>query len=344
MNWSYEEYIRSDEWKALARAARARAGFRCEFCGGEPEHVHHVRYPKEFRKDSLDNLIVVCSLCHNHSHGIRGDVAVADIEKFVFPATQGDVREVRVTTCNGANYFHFDDVYNALAGSAESVFSQVRKYRAETNTSGQLNPKSHLLNRLDEDEWKRLEIPYNGKKVSSIWVTEHGVYGLALTLDTPECKRFRRWLKHEVLPTLHRTGTYAMRTDQQAQIMDSIIEFAQAHKNHHGRLNAHDTRLSEHESKIAALTDSQSVLLRKIDARIGETTQTAAAFISSNKLRKISAADLGKKATEMAIAQNVKVEKVSDPRFGQVNIYPIPLLEEAAKVLIAAQDSQPGLF
>lgn len=71
----YPQYLQSPSWKSLAQAARYRAGNACEFCGGNPDHVHHVKYPanKNYAADCLENLIVCCASCHAKQHGIRGE-------------------------------------------------------------------------------------------------------------------------------------------------------------------------------------------------------------------------------------------------------------------------------
>lgn len=68
---SYQQYLQSPKWKELRAAARARAGNKCELCGGAPDHVHHVRYPKRYQDDHIDNLLVACASCHSKMHGVR---------------------------------------------------------------------------------------------------------------------------------------------------------------------------------------------------------------------------------------------------------------------------------
>jgi hypothetical protein len=50
MTVDYREYIQSKEWKAKAKAAKHRAGYRCEQCGVlKPEHLlhaHHLTYER----------------------------------------------------------------------------------------------------------------------------------------------------------------------------------------------------------------------------------------------------------------------------------------------------------
>lgn len=68
---NYKEYLNSNEWKILRRKAYQRANHTCEFCSKPAAHVHHIKYPKHFKDDKLENLVVVCEKCHALNHGIR---------------------------------------------------------------------------------------------------------------------------------------------------------------------------------------------------------------------------------------------------------------------------------
>ncbi|KJU86025.1 HNH endonuclease domain protein [Candidatus Magnetobacterium bavaricum] len=74
-DYTYKEYIKSPEWRALREKALDRANNKCEMCGSNGDgtlDAHHVRYPSRFKKgDSLDNIVVVCRKCHRLSHGVR---------------------------------------------------------------------------------------------------------------------------------------------------------------------------------------------------------------------------------------------------------------------------------
>ncbi len=69
----YKQYLSSRKWKLLRSKARERAGYKCEFCSGPPDHVHHVKYPKRLESDHIDNLVVACERCHSKLHGVRED-------------------------------------------------------------------------------------------------------------------------------------------------------------------------------------------------------------------------------------------------------------------------------
>lgn len=69
----YKDYLKSPEWMDLRNAAYKRANNKCEFCGNPAVAVHHVKYPKNYSQDTLENLVAVCKSCHDKSHGIRTD-------------------------------------------------------------------------------------------------------------------------------------------------------------------------------------------------------------------------------------------------------------------------------
>lgn len=66
------------------------------------------------------------------------------------------------------------------------------------------------LERLDEDEKGVSSIHTPGGEQAMTIVNEPGLYNLVLGSRKPEAKRFKRWITHEVLPAIRRTGRYAV--------------------------------------------------------------------------------------------------------------------------------------
>lgn len=66
------------------------------------------------------------------------------------------------------------------------------------------------LERLDDDEKGVNTIHTPGGKQDMVLVSEAGLYTLIFTSRKDEAKRFRRWVMHEVLPAIRRTGAYAI--------------------------------------------------------------------------------------------------------------------------------------
>jgi prophage antirepressor-like protein len=73
-----------------------------------------------------------------------------------------------------------------------------------------LNIKDHhqSLNRLDTDERGGYAIPTPSGDQMMIIVSEAGVFRLIFRSTKPEAERFKRWLAHEVLPSLRRNGHF----------------------------------------------------------------------------------------------------------------------------------------
>jgi prophage antirepressor-like protein len=63
--------------------------------------------------------------------------------------------------------------------------------------------------RLDDDDRNLIPvIDAKGRPQPTTIVSEAGLYALVLRSDKPEAKAFKRWITHEVLPAIRRTGAY----------------------------------------------------------------------------------------------------------------------------------------
>jgi len=68
------------------------------------------------------------------------------------------------------------------------------------------------LERLDDDEKGVNSIHTPGGVQEMTTVNEPGLYALVLGSRKAEAKRFKRWVTHEVLPAIRKTGSYAVPT------------------------------------------------------------------------------------------------------------------------------------
>jgi prophage antirepressor-like protein len=90
--------------------------------------------------------------------------------------------------------------------------------------------KSHnkTLSRLDDDEKGGVTIyhPTLGPR-EAITINEAGLYTLILRSNKPEAKKFRRWITHEVLPQLRRTGSYGLpqAAPEMVEVTDTILRW-----------------------------------------------------------------------------------------------------------------------
>lgn len=100
---------------------------------------------------------------------------------------------VRVSTRDGEPWFVAKDVCDALG---------IAKYR-------------DAVSRLDPDERGSVLVDTLGGAQEASAVSEPGFYKLVMRSRKPEAKAFQRWVTHEVLPAIRRTGGYmAARPDE----------------------------------------------------------------------------------------------------------------------------------
>ena len=70
---------------------------------------------------------------------------------------------------------------------------------------------TQAVQNLDEDE---RSMHYIGRQGEANIISEAGLYKLIFNSRKPEAKEFTRWVTHEVLPTLHRAGTFTINQPQ----------------------------------------------------------------------------------------------------------------------------------
>ncbi|PYD63537.1 BRO family protein [Gluconacetobacter entanii] len=81
---------------------------------------------------------------------------------------------------------------------------------------------TNALRGLDEDEKGLRIVKTLGGEQEINCVTEPGLYKLIARSRKPEAKRFDRWVRHEVLPTIRKTGSYNI--EQQFEIPKTLSE------------------------------------------------------------------------------------------------------------------------
>jgi anti-repressor protein len=79
------------------------------------------------------------------------------------------------------------------------------------------NP-NQAIDKLDDDEKKLASILDMSGQYRQTWtINESGLYTLILTSNKPEAKKFRRWVTHDVLPTIRKAGIYSTEQTQQRE-------------------------------------------------------------------------------------------------------------------------------
>lgn len=77
------------------------------------------------------------------------------------------------------------------------------------------------IKKLDEDERNLNRLRDGSGQLRKTWtVNEFGLFSLILTSTKPEAKEFKRWVTHEVLPSIRKAGKY---TTEEAQLHDAEL-------------------------------------------------------------------------------------------------------------------------
>lgn len=113
--------------------------------------------------------------------------------------------EIRTVEINGEPWFVAVDVCRAL----------------------ELEDVNKALSRLDDDESTRIEIPHpqsTEKRIVVNSVNEPGLYSLVLGSRKKEAKLFKRWITHEVIPSIRKTGSYSMTPKDYASALRALAD------------------------------------------------------------------------------------------------------------------------
>ena len=121
------------------------------------------------------------------------------------------------------------------------------------------NP-SQALSRLDDDEKNTIILNEGIGNPEKAIVSEAGLYSLTMGSKKPEAKPFKRWVTHEVLPSIRQHGAY-MTTETIEKVLsnpDTIINIATQLKTAQGKIQALEVAREQDRPKVV-FADSVSV-------------------------------------------------------------------------------------
>lgn len=103
-------------------------------------------------------------------------------------------------------------------------------------TLGIVRRPAAVIERLDEGDVRQAYLTDSlGREQSTYIVSESGLYEVVIRSDAPNAKAFRRWVTHDVLPSIRKTGQYGAapvaeltRSDLARMILESEAEKAEA--------------------------------------------------------------------------------------------------------------------
>lgn len=152
--------------------------------------------------------------------------------------------EIRVTEKNGEPWFVAADVCRAL----------------------EIGNPTQAMTRLDDDEITLISNE-GGRKVN--FVSEPGLYSLVLGSRKKEAKIFKRWITHEVIPSIRKHGLYATENTVEAMLNDpdTAIRLLQEVKDERAKRKALEAEVEVNRPK-ALFADS--VAASKSSILVGE--------------------------------------------------------------------------
>lgn len=105
---------------------------------------------------------------------------------------------------------------NAMFGNMRIILQDNEPWFVAKDVCERLAISKHrdAISRLDTDERGSLKVDTLGGKQEMATVNEYGLYSLVMSSRKPEAKEFKRWITHDVLPALRKTGSYSMSIPQ----------------------------------------------------------------------------------------------------------------------------------
>lgn len=212
--------------------------------------------------------------------------------------------------------FEYDGGSVRVAGSVESPLFVA----ADVCQALGIGDTSRAVERLDNDEKGMSSIRTPGGPQQMLCVTESGLYSLILGSRKPEAKAFKRWVTHEVLPAIRKTGRYA----QDLSPAEQLLAQAKMLVDQERRQQILEARTENIEHRVAT-----------VEARQAQGAPDFFSVLAYFNLRQLrldlqAAVEWGRVASSMSRSLGIPIGRISDPRFGLVNTYHIEVLDEVA--------------
>ena len=214
------------------------------------------------------------------------------------------------------------------------------------------NPRSSLA-LLEDDEKSSVQImdgtsPLGGNPNMTI-ISEAGLYRLIMRSRKPQAKAFQRWITHEVLPTIRKTGGYLTPAKAEEILFnpDAIISLAMQIK----QLRAERDEAIRTKYHIMAGRDATAMntasravqRAKKAEAELAELKNEIGVGEEWKKLKPLKwpakyfmltkgfRSVFGKYVKDWCEEHGIEPHKVPDPDYGAVNAYPAWALETIRK-------------
>lgn len=147
--------------------------------------------------------------------------------------------EVRTVMLNGEPWFVAKDVTDIL----------------------EIKNTTDALKRLDDDERSRFNL---GRQGEANIVNEFGLYNLVIGSQKKEAKQFKRWITHDVIPSIRKTGSYSVATNP----MDALRLMFEATEQTQQQIQGVSERVLTLEEDTPLSSSEYGYITRKINQKV----------------------------------------------------------------------------
>ena len=130
------------------------------------------------------------------------------------------------------------------------------------NMLGYQNSRKALADHVDEEDKGVTKCDTLGGTQDVVIINESGLYSLILRSQLPEAKAFKRWITHEVIPSIRKTGGYIQ---GQEELSDDAL-MAKALEVAHKVLAERERQLAEKEKQVELMQPKADYFDALVDA------------------------------------------------------------------------------
>lgn len=208
------------------------------------------------------------------------------------------------------------------------------------------------LDRLDQDEKITISLTDGNRgNPNTAIVSEPGLYSLVLGSRKPEAKAFKRWITHDVIPSIRKTGAYQIAPKDYASALRALAaeveqkELALAQRDEAIRTKAHfvEGRDAEMCGRVGGLTNANERLREQIGDSTNWKQAKAIPWLRKYFDVRINGffGQLGKVLTRLSTNMGMETRTVEDMSWGVVKAYHITVINQLQSLLDAGEDILP---
>lgn len=190
---------------------------------------------------------------------------------------------------------------------------------------GYANSRKAIADHVEEEDKQILMLQGQVGYPARIIINEPGLYSLIFSSKLPEAKTFKRWVTHEVLPSLRKTGSYSLSKAPEAELLREIQRLNEINERTNQKL---DILIKQNEQKKARkqlpkepLPDDEKAMIISAICDLAQKNQRVKAYYP--EFRKYLVSKFGRdvlpvhaKGYLKALAPELKEKGISLQRIG----------------------------